>query len=400
MNARHILYIAPFGLRHKTTVWARTLPLARELVRQGFRCTILVPPWDAPEDGGRRENRDGVEIVQINVEGGLPAMVARLVREVQMRRPDVVQCIKPRAYAGMLQWLLWQQRERTGKGPAIWLDLDDWEQAWQEVNHYPPPVARFLAWQEEWGIRHADAITVASRWLEARARAYAPSTPVLYLPNGVDLPPGSLTASLTASPTGAPPASLSRSGGLAGATVLHFTRFVEVAPLWFAAYALALAKRAPEARIIVAGSPLRVGGDAIFHETVAAANLQNVTWLGYLPAPVLPALYAASDVAIFPAAATILQEAKCSVRLATTLLGGVPVVASAVGEQSQYGDAGSALLLPANATPAQFADATVALLADAGARAQMIVNARRHLAETYQWAQLGATYGEFLGRSL
>ncbi len=46
----------------------------------------------------------------------------------------------------------------------------------------------FLDWQEEWGIRHADGITAASRWLVERAKAYAPETPILYLPNGVTLP--------------------------------------------------------------------------------------------------------------------------------------------------------------------------------------------------------------------
>jgi len=383
---RHILYIAPFGMRHKTTVWARTLPLAVQLARQGVRCTILVPPWDAPEDGGLRENCDGVEIVQVNVEGGLPAMVARLWREVEMRRPDVVQCVKPRAYAGILQWMLWQQRKRTGKGPAIWLDMDDWEQAWQAVNHYPEPVARFMAWQEEWGIRHADAMTVASRWLEARARAYAPSTPTLYLPNGVDLP------EMPADDMSAPEAETQ------GNTILYFTRFVEVAPLWFASFARALTERVPDARIVVAGSPLRPGGDLPFRKAVGALGTQNVSWLGYLSPQTLPGLYAASKVAIFPAAPTILQQAKCSVRLATTLLGGVPVVASAVGEQANYGAEGSALLLPADATPIRFAEATAALLADAEARRKMVNAARHHLAARYSWERLGVEYGEFLSR--
>ena len=76
----------------------------------------------------------------------------------------------------------------SGRTPAILLDIDDWEQAWGPINGYPATTARFLAWQEEWGIRHADGITAASRWLVERAKAYTPETPVLYLPNGVTLP--------------------------------------------------------------------------------------------------------------------------------------------------------------------------------------------------------------------
>jgi hypothetical protein len=65
----------------------------------------------------------------------------------------------------------------------------------------------------------------------------------------------------------------------------------------------------------------------------------------------LPSLYPHIGCAIFPAQPTVLQQAKCSVRLATTLLSGVPVVASAVGEQAAYGAEGAANLVPAGALP-------------------------------------------------
>lgn len=380
--ALNVLFVAPFGLRHKTTVWARTLPLARELVAQGMRCTIVVPPWDSPEDGGVRRNHDGVEVVQVNVEGSLPAIAGRIWREIEMRRPDIVHCIKPRAYAGIAQWMLWQHRRRMGtRRPALMLDLDDWEQAWQEINHYNPLVARFLAWQEEWGIRHADGITVASRWLEAQAQAYAPQTPILYLPNGVEIPAISNRQEAHALPT--------------SNTILYFTRFVEVTPEWFGTMVEGLLQRAPDATLIVAGTPLQAEGDAPFRAAVPESLTEKVVWTGYVKPESMPGVYAASRLAIFPALPTVLQMAKCSVRLATTLLNGVPVIASSVGEQSNYGAEGAAHLVPASIAPVEFAAATNALLRDSDYLRAMVRNARRHLTARYQWSSLAEKLGDF-----
>ncbi len=211
-HAPTVCFVAPFGLGQKTTVWARTLPLAQELVKAGWEVTILIPPWDTPEDAGKRWRDEGVELVNVAIAGGIIPTTTRLLRELGRRSPDIVQIVKPHAHAGLVQWWLWQRPRR--KRPLLLLDCDDWEQAWAPINRYSWPVARFLAWQEEWGLRHADGITAASRWLEARARTYTPGTPVLYLPNGVTAPEGTV-------PEWQPPAM---------PNVLFFTRFVEVEP--------------------------------------------------------------------------------------------------------------------------------------------------------------------------
>lgn len=399
-----IVYVAPFGLRHKTTVWARTLPLAQHLTMLGWQATILVPPWDSPEDGGLRENCAGVEVVQVNTEGGLPALTMRLLREITMRQPEIVQCVKPRAYAGIVQWLLWQRRKMgarfAGRSVAsrparILLDMDDWEQAWQAVNHYNPVTARFLAWQEEWGMRHADGITVASRWLEARVRVQAPNMPILYLPNGVEIDQQTSGTATQAE---------SAAAGNTMQNVLLFTRFVETTPAWLADFAQELLAKQPRVRLVIAGSPLHAEGDAAYRAAVAertALFTGRIHWLGYVPQTALPGLYAASTVAVFPAQPSVLQQAKCSVRLATTLLNNVPVVASAVGEQAHYGADGAAWLVPADASAQEFAARVIALLANAPARARMIDTARAHLQANYQWLTLAQSldtfYREILG---
>ncbi len=131
-------------------------------------------------------------------------------------------------------------------------------------------------------------------------------------------------------------------------------RYVEVTPEWLARFWQRLCELRPQTQLILAGHSVFPGLDRPFRSALAAVPSPpdvHITWLGYVPGPALPAIYARTGCAIFPAQAVPLQQAKCSVRLATTLLQGVPVVASAVGEQRAYGADGAARLVAAHATP-------------------------------------------------
>lgn len=381
-----ILFVAPFGLRQKTTVWARILPLARYLAANGCFVTLLIPPWDSKEDAGQHWGDGGVEVINVDLLGGLPSITRRLMAEIDRQRPDIVHIVKPRAYAGIVQWMLWQRR-RSGRvgGPRIVLDVDDWEQSWSAVAGYNFLVARFLEWQERWGFAHADAITAASGWLIRKAAALAPTTPALYLPNGITPPTGpSFQGTFDAN---RPP------------TILWFTRFVEVEPAWMGACWRALRILRPDIHLLVAGAPLRKGRNGLFRMALGR-NDDGITWLGYVPQPQMAEVYARSDCAIFPAADVPLNQAKCSVRLATTLLEGVPVVASAVGEQARYGANGAACLVAADATPGEFATAVVELLEQRQAQALLARQARSWLVSRYDWAQLGEELLGFYERIL
>ena len=381
-----IVFVAPFGLGQKTTVWARTLPLARGLVARGHQVTLVIPPWDTPADSGRAWVDGGVQVVNVRLGGGLPAVLWRMMQVIDRAQPDLVHIVKPRAHAGLVQWLLWQRQRLQRGGPRILLDVDDWEQAWAAINHYPPLVARFLAWQEEWGIRHADAVTAASHWLVERVKDYTPKTPVLYLPNGV-------TAPL------APVTDLRIVKRAEKEQIFFFSRYVEVSPAWLAAFWGALHAQQPDATLVVFGDALQSDRPATFqqamqrHSPVAA---DQVSWQPYV-ADAVERLYAQSSCAIFPADQSPLHEAKCSVRLATTLLRGVPVVASAVGEQQFYGAAGAAALVPAGATPAAFAQAVVEVLRQPQARLLQQTHAEARLLREYDWAKLSGQLAEFYG---
>jgi glycosyltransferase involved in cell wall biosynthesis len=367
----NIAFVAPFGLGQKTTVWARTLPLARHLVRRGCRVSVLIPPWDTPADDGKVWDDGGVDVINVDLRGGLPLITARLLAQIRTIRPQIVHIIKPRAHAGIVQWILWQRRGLGSQTPRIFLDVDDWEQSWSPIGGYAPWTARFLDWQENWGIAHADAVTAASRWLEGTVQRRSPGTPILYLPNGITPPDETVKRQ---------PSTSEKS------TVLLFSRFVEVEADWMGEFWRALRRIAPEAELLVAGQALQPRREDAFR---AALDGGNVRWLGYIDPQRVAELYTSVDCAIFPAANVPLNQAKCSVRLATTLLRGVPVVASAVGEQVHYGGGGAARLVPAEATPTQFAAAVADLLAAPAEQRILADRARQRLLSEYDWTRLG-----------
>ncbi len=177
-------------------------------------------------------------------------------------------------------------------------------------------------------------------------------------------------------------------------TVLLFSRFVEVDPAWMGAFWQSLQQMTPNVRIVVGGQALQPAREAAFRAALKA-DQGTVDWVGFVSAAELTALYARVHCAIFPAADLPLNQAKCSVRLATTLLRGVPVVASAVGEQAHYGANGAAALVAAHASPAEFAEVVAGILAQPQRQRDLAVSARQRLLAHYDWARLGETLYDF-----
>ena len=379
-----ITFVAPFGIRHRSTVWARILPLTRELNHVGHSVRILVPPWDSPQDAGTLLIQSGVILEHIDLGGGLPGITARLLRRIYSEHPDIVHIVKPRAYAGIVQWCLWQTR-KCGAGPSrIVLDIDDWERPWAAINRYPRYQARFLQWQEEWGIRHADGISAASRWLANRATAAAPGTPVVYLPNGIDPLDRAVTRDY---------------GSHRPPRVLLLSRFVEVTPAWLGEFWRVLHREMDEAVLIIAGKALHAGGETTYLHALKSAlpadQSANVVWLGYIDPVDLPDLYRFVDCAVFPSENSAMLQAKCSVRMATALQYGVPVVASSVGEQAAFGAHGAARLLLPDSTPAEFALAVAGVLSSANCRREIGSAAVERMESAYPWSKLAHRLEQF-----
>ncbi|MEZ4583358.1 MAG: hypothetical protein R3A10_17270 [Caldilineaceae bacterium] len=186
----NIVYVAPFGLGRRPPSGNATLPLAQQMVARGHRRRHHHPAVGHAGTGRRnaahgRRRRPGQRDAGRRSGHGHPAHAAGDPRGSRTSST----WSSPGPTPGWSSGGCGKQRRLGRSVPMLILDVDDWEQAWSTVNDYGPAMSRFLTCQEEWGIRHADGITAASRWLENRAQSYAPATPVHYLPNGVTLPP-------------------------------------------------------------------------------------------------------------------------------------------------------------------------------------------------------------------
>lgn len=379
-RSRRVVLLGGFGMRPKATMRYRALPLGQELAAAGCDVTMVLPSWDCPEDAGRVWTESGVRVVSVALPRRGPAFVPALVRALVMAtraaRPDVVHLFKPKGYGGLAA--------RSLRGLPLVVDHDDWEGAggWNDVGQYSAPQRALFAWQERDLPRRAAHCTVASRTLETQLWAFGvPPARVAYLPNA--LRPDHAGWRDTDATRAAARAVRVRLG-LAGPTALLYTRFVEFAPERVAAVFARVRERVPGARLLVIGGGLR-GEDGAARGAFAPLGDATV-WAGNVPFDALPGYLRAADVALVPFADTPINRAKCSVKTFDLLALGVPVVATAVGENLHAIRGGETGLLVPPGDDAAMADALVALLTDGERAARMGAAARTYAWQTQTWA--------------
>jgi glycosyltransferase involved in cell wall biosynthesis len=381
-----VAMIGPFGLAPKGTMAARALPLARALAAGGHQVQVLMPPWHTPEEADRTWEQDRVTLRYVPLGPGrgtqvpgVAATVGRLVREALRGQPDVVHCFKPKGHAGLAGWVLHQLGMlRSGRKPRLVVDEDDWEGpgGWNEMEPYSKGLRAWFAWQERWGLTHCQAVTVSSRALQTIVWSMGvPPAHVHYVPNGsnglADGDGGSVRQRL----------------GLGTApTVLLYTRFAEFDPARAVRVYAAIRRQVPEARLLVVGTALHAQGEARFRSAVEEHGLAaGVVDVGWAKTPDLPGYLATADLAIYPFDDTLVNRTKCPAKLADLLAAGVPVVADAVGQCTEYisqGDDG--LCVPAGDMDAMVT-VCVRLLRDASLRKRLGEAAAIKMRKEYAW---------------
>ncbi len=376
-----IALVAPFGLRAKGTARARCLPLGKALAQRGHEVALFVPPYDSPADDGLCWTEDGVAVVNVRLppgmeRGGLGSAVGhawlgwRTYRAVAAWQPQVVHAFKPKGPSGLTAALLWLARPLASRTrlPSLVVDSDDWEGpgGWNDDPRaaYSAMQRRFFAWQERYGLSHADAWTVASTCLRERAVTFgADPARVHVLHNGLsDF--GRLLLSVEAS------------GLESGPAALLYTRFAGVEPEGVAALWAELRAALPEARLTVVGRG--VGG-----EERTLCDVPGITVAGWHEPAELPALFARHRLAIAPWADTPANRARHSAKVLEMMAAGLPVVAYGVGElPATLGEAG--VIVPSGDRRA-FAGAVTALLRDPARAAQLGASARERVARHFNW---------------
>jgi len=389
-----IVMIGPFGMRPRGTMSFRALPLARALVIRGHEVTLLLPPWQNPEDAAQSWEDAGVWIENLPLPAGVPGwfhwrLTVTLARRALALQPDIIHVFKPKAYAGLSHWLLAYHplMQPPSRHIPIVVDTDDWEGpgGWNDLNPYPTPLKRFFTWQEQWGFKHANVITVASRALETLA--WATGTPperVFYLPNGIAWPYPPVKPVPHTRPT-----------------LLLYTRFFEykLERLWHIVQGVRV--HYPDLRLWVVGKGffneelalLRLARESNWHvaETMPPPEGADLIYAGLVKPEERPMHFAQADIALYPFDDTLINRTKCPVKLLDLLAAGIPVVGDRVGqitESIQQGETG--LLVPPGDTAA-FTEAVLMLLKDANRRHTMSKRSATDVRARLSWDTLAAT---------
>jgi glycosyltransferase involved in cell wall biosynthesis len=306
-----------------------------------------------------------------------------MARSAASQAPDVVHVFKPKAYGALAGEMLRLTRYLSG-GPALVQDTDDWEGAggWNEAEAYSAAERAVFAFQEMWGLRHADHVTSASRALVERTRGLGVAEDdVTYVPNAMD------TRALVrmGEAVSERAARASRPGP---PVIVLYTRFFEF-PLARPLEVLARVRAVhPETRMLVAGEGLFGEHDGLTEEASRLELAGAIDHIGWVAPEALPKVLARADVAIYPFDDTLINRTKSPVKLLELMAAGLPVVAERIGEPAVVIEDGVSGRLVAPLDVPAFAAEVCALLADPTARATEGDAARRRVVEQFAWDRL------------
>jgi len=357
-----IVFLAPFGIRPKGTVFARMLPLAVELQKLGHEVVIVAPPYTNPEDSGRTEVVRGVKLVNVtlgprNKALAAPFLTWRLFRASLAEKPDLIHLFKPKGYGGLSAMLLLCCRALGVRMPQLFLDTDDWEGqgGMNDLVRYSSAEQRLYAFQEQWLPPRVRGVTAASLMLEQAVLAMrVPRERVLYLPNCVeDLPvgDGSRVRARLGIPQDVP-------------VVLLYTRFFEFSQQKLHGIFAGIHRELPEVRFLVVGKGRHNEEEQLVAASREQGFHQSLVVAGWVEPSELPDYLAAGNVALYPFADTLVNRAKCPAKLTELLRSGVPVVADRVGQIPEYVAPELHEYLCDPDHPRELADKCVALLRD------------------------------------
>ena len=378
----NVVMIGPFAFKPKGTVSVRAFFIARALAKRGHKVSILMPPYDNPEDSGRTWEQDGVRLENMPLRRNdawhqlvVPACMAH--RAIQLDA-DVIHIFKPIAYSGFAGlYLHWFSRR-----PLV-LDTDDWEGTggWNDVNPYPVLWKRVFDWQERWLPRHADAVTVVSRTLQTQVWGFGVDPAhVVYLPNGPDAHWRHLDEVSEESK-----AELRAKLGVGKAPVaLYLGTVPHGSDLDLALQALAhIGEELPEARLVIGG--VGDGLPALEAQAQALGVANRVVLSGWVEHDQVPIYLAAADVMVNPYRDTLINRAKCAGKVIAAMAMGKAVITSRMGENLAYVEDGRSGLLTEPGDADDLARALRAVLTDRGWAAELGHNARERIWERFDW---------------
>jgi glycosyltransferase involved in cell wall biosynthesis len=380
-----IVMIGPFAFTPKATVSARTFPMAQALTARGHQVTILIAPYDNLADAGQIVDRDAVRIENLSlkrVTALTPLSAAwRLAAHARDLRPDAVHVFKPVGYAALAGMVLCY----TSRLPLV-VDTDDWEGTggWNSVNPYPWHWRRFFDFQERWLPRHSAAVTVASRTLETQMWGMGvPPNRVFYVPNC----PGMTFLSRRDNIQQADRARVRDTLGIGTAPMAIYVGHITLGDdLDLALTAFRQVRdRVPDARMVIVGT-----GDGLDRLQALATELRlddAVIFTGWIDHLKVPAYLAAADVAIYPYRDSLVNRAKCSIKILEYMTMGKAIITHRVGQNLEYLEHGRSGILAEPGDVKEFTEGLVTALTDRAYADSLGAQAAQRIERRFNWSR-------------
>ena len=390
---RSVLMLGTFGVRSKGTLSARALGIGHALRAHGWHVALTTTPWDDPRDAGRVWDERGIRVSNTRARrpSTAPLAIAEMVAGALTAQPSLIHVFKPKGFGDLASRLL---RHRL---PVV-VDMDDWEGdgGWNDVSGYGHLERRLFDWQERSAPRWAPAVTTASRLLQQRALALgAPADRVFYVPNGLSRRRFSELTIRSVPDSGTP------SFHDPAPRILLYTRFVEFAPESLVPMLTAVRRSFPEARLVIAGRSANGAAEERLLQAARAGGVSDaIQLLGWIDPAALPAISVNCDVAVHPFDDTLINHAKSSVKLLELMAAGIPVVTTAVGENTSFIEDGQSGFLVPPGDQAALADAVSRLLANPLLRRRLAAQARARVEQRFLWDVIAPSVLEAYARAV
>ena len=163
-----------------------------------------------------------------------------------------------------------------------------------------------------------------------------------------------------------------------------------------------VAARCPNVRLIIVGKGERGEENELLRLVQRTGLASFVDYRGWLMPDHIPATLAEADVALMPMRDTLINRARGLAKLLELMGAGLPIVASRVGQATEYLEHGVSGWLVPPENPGALAEAVLRLIGDADLRQRLGIGAQ-YAARQYSWDLLAPiaeqAYAQAVNRS-
>jgi glycosyltransferase involved in cell wall biosynthesis len=281
-----------------------------------------------------------------------------------MKKYDIIHCFKPLPSSYLPSLII-----SKVKKARIIIDWDDWEGKGGFAEFDPFFLRDFLDWFQILSIKNANAVTVATPFLERIAKRF--NQKVYLIPNGADI--------TSFVPTSQKSEIKKKFNCF---LIVYVGLLYKACDVDIVIKAMKYVTQKVDAKLIIVGDGPR---KKEFIELARMYKLdEKVIFVGYKSRKSIPEFINAADIVVLPMKDNLANRARSPVKLGEYLACGKPIVASNVGIAKEIIKNYYNGILTSN-HPEKFAEAIVRLLEDENLRKKIEKNARKTAEKRLDW---------------